>query len=79
MQLYHFEAKTYQFIKEKTYLFIQNDVASYYLQIRNTNFKDFPISVFLFFQEKLEHDFEMTNYKVIVKPVSCPIVSTLLI
>ncbi|XP_027872214.1 integrin alpha-L [Xiphophorus couchianus] len=36
--------------------------------IRNTNFKDFPISVFLFFQEKLEHDFEMTNYKVNVKP-----------
>ncbi|XP_043969198.1 integrin alpha-D [Gambusia affinis] len=36
--------------------------------IRNTDFKDFPISVFVFFQEKLEHNFEMKNYKVIVSP-----------
>ncbi|XP_054897377.1 integrin alpha-D isoform X2 [Poeciliopsis prolifica] len=36
--------------------------------IRNTYFKDFPISVFLFFQDKLEHDFEMNNYAVIVEP-----------
>ncbi|PWA29303.1 hypothetical protein CCH79_00014040, partial [Gambusia affinis] len=40
--------------------------------IRNTDFKDFPISVFVFFQEKLEHNFEMKNYKVIVSPNKTP-------
>uniref|UniRef100_A0A3Q2FM59 VWFA domain-containing protein n=1 Tax=Cyprinodon variegatus TaxID=28743 RepID=A0A3Q2FM59_CYPVA len=36
--------------------------------IQNTGFKDFPISVSLFFPSKLEHNFEVQNYRVVVKP-----------
>uniref|UniRef100_A0A3Q2Q3N0 Integrin alpha-L n=1 Tax=Fundulus heteroclitus TaxID=8078 RepID=A0A3Q2Q3N0_FUNHE len=54
--------------------------------INNTGFKDFPINVSLFFPSKLEHNFEVKNYKVIVeqnktqcsvipilKPEDCPL------
>lgn len=48
---------------------IYYDAASHFLQIQNTGFKDFPISVSLFFPSKLEHNFEIHNYRVVVKPV----------
>ncbi|XP_014849188.1 PREDICTED: integrin alpha-L-like [Poecilia mexicana] len=37
-------------------------------KIYNAGFKDFPINVSLFFQEQLDHDFEIKNYRVIVEP-----------
>uniref|UniRef100_A0A3Q2NSJ3 Integrin alpha-L-like n=1 Tax=Fundulus heteroclitus TaxID=8078 RepID=A0A3Q2NSJ3_FUNHE len=47
--------------------------------ISNTGFKDFPINVSLFFPSKLEHNFEVKNYTVIVKQVICPNTTLLLI
>ncbi|XP_015231297.1 PREDICTED: integrin alpha-M-like [Cyprinodon variegatus] len=46
--------------------------------IQNTGFKDFPISVSLFFPSKLEHNFEVQNYRVVVKPnkTACSVIST---
>ncbi|KAL3067537.1 hypothetical protein OYC64_017292 [Pagothenia borchgrevinki] len=35
-------------------------------KIGNLGFKDFPVNVSLFFPTKLDHNFEMTNYQVIV-------------
>ncbi|KAK5602537.1 hypothetical protein CRENBAI_009745 [Crenichthys baileyi] len=45
--------------------------------IDNIGFKDFPINVSLFLPIKLEHNFEMENYKVIVeqKKTQCSVVS----
>lgn len=45
--------------------------------INNTGFKDFPINVSLFFQSKLEHNFEVINYNVTVKPnkTKCSVIS----
>ncbi|KAF3851882.1 hypothetical protein F7725_005237 [Dissostichus mawsoni] len=36
-------------------------------KIGNLGFKDFPVNVSLFFPTKLDHNFEMTNYQVIVQ------------
>ncbi|MED6275775.1 hypothetical protein CHARACLAT_029855, partial [Characodon lateralis] len=46
-------------------------------KIDNIGFKDFPINVSLFFPIKLEHNFEMENYKVIVEQnkTRCSVVS----
>ncbi|KAM4595822.1 integrin alpha-L-like [Fundulus diaphanus] len=47
--------------------------------INNTGFKDFPINVSLFFPSKLEHNFEVKNYKVIVEQnkTRCSVISIL--
>ncbi|XP_035992986.1 integrin alpha-L-like [Fundulus heteroclitus] len=47
--------------------------------INNTGFKDFPINVSLFFPSKLEHNFEVKNYKVIVEQnkTQCSVISNL--
>ncbi|XP_072240244.1 integrin alpha-M [Leuresthes tenuis] len=37
-------------------------------RIDNTGFKDFPVNVTLFFPLKLERNFEMNNYQVLVQP-----------
>ncbi|KAM4584239.1 integrin alpha-M [Odontesthes bonariensis] len=47
-------------------------------RIDNTGFKDFLVNVTLFFPTKLEHNFEMTNYQVLVQPnetESCSVIS----
>uniref|UniRef100_A0A3B3UF29 Integrin alpha-L-like n=1 Tax=Poecilia latipinna TaxID=48699 RepID=A0A3B3UF29_9TELE len=46
----------------------ENYKAQKMITIYNAGFKDFPINVSLFFQEQLEHDFEIKNYTVIVEP-----------
>lgn len=42
---------------------------SSHLQLDNIGFKDFPVDVSLFFPTKLEHNFEVIDYKVFVSQV----------